>query len=326
MHIEKLPSGSYRITQTENGVRYRITLDHKPSNAEAVTLLAKEIRTPKSHNDMTFKDAAETYIASKENILSPVTVKGYYTILQNLPKTLCEARIASITSLMVQTTINDLAALKSAKTVKNYSSFIMTVLKAMDIEVKQPRLPQKEKKSPYIPTEEDIKALFTVAKGTKYEIPLALAAMGLRRSEIAALTIDDLDGNILHINKAMIPNKDGEYIVRHQTKTSESTRDVVIPDSLADLIREKGIICDGTPDSISHCVPRLCRKAGIPEFSIHKMRHFFASYMLHKGYNSKQIQEMGGWATDNILKTVYQHAMEMDKAKKEMADSIGSLF
>ena len=40
----------------------------------------------------------------------------------------------------------------------------------------------------------------------------------------------------------------------------------------------------------------------------------------------KQIQEAGGWKTDNIMKTVYQHAMDMDTAKKNMADNIGGLF
>jgi hypothetical protein len=44
------------------------------------------------------------------------------------------------------------------------------------------------------------------------------------------------------------------------------------------------------------------------------------------GYTDKQIQEAGGWKTDNIMKTVYQHAMDMETAKKNMAGSIGGLF
>jgi integrase len=67
------------------------------------------------------------------------------------------------------------------------------------------------------------------------------------------------------------------------------------------------------------------KKLGIPHFSLHKMRHFFASYMHQLGMSDKQIQEAGGWKTDGIMKTVYQHAMNMDEAKKKMADSIGGL-
>jgi hypothetical protein len=35
---------------------------------------------------------------------------------------------------------------------------------------------------------------------------------------------------------------------------------------------------------------------------------------------------MGGWKTDNVMKTVYQHAMEMDAAKQKAAADIAGLF
>jgi integrase len=70
----------------------------------------------------------------------------------------------------------------------------------------------------------------------------------------------------------------------------------------------------------------LSEKLGIPRFSIHKLRHFFASYMHQQGFTDKQIQEAGGWHTDHVMKTVYQHAMDVDAAKRRMAGHIEGLF
>ena len=36
MTIEKLKSGSYRIVQMHEGKRYRVTIDHKPTQKEAM--------------------------------------------------------------------------------------------------------------------------------------------------------------------------------------------------------------------------------------------------------------------------------------------------
>jgi hypothetical protein len=44
------------------------------------------------------------------------------------------------------------------------------------------------------------------------------------------------------------------------------------------------------------------------------------------GYSDKQIQEFGGWKTDEVMKTVYQHAMKMDEVKKNIAVNIGNLL
>ena len=48
--------------------------------------------------------------------------------------------------------------------------------------------------------------------------------------------------------------------------------------------------------------------------------------MHNQGFTDKQIQEFGGWKTDAIMKSVYQHAMEMDEVKKNMANNIEGLL
>ena len=314
----------WRIRQQHNKQLYMITLDHKPTKVEAMQLLADRFAHGIPRADMTFEDAAKAYIASKDNILSPSTKRGYLGVLKGIPEPLKTAHIGSITSMVVQTTINDVSGLKTAKTVRNYASFIMAVLKSVDVEVKAPQLPQKIKKPVYIPSEEDVKQIFAASAGTRYEIPFALAALGLRLSEICALSPADLEGCRLRIDKALVPNENNEYVIK-TTKTTDSTREIIIPQVLADKIREQGFY-EGDPQMITKTLHKLQKRLGMPSFSVHKLRHFFASYMHSKGYTDKQIQEMGGWKTDNIMKTVYQHAMDMDKAKERAASDIGGLL
>ncbi|MBO4543024.1 MAG: site-specific integrase [Bacteroidales bacterium] len=201
----------------------------------------------------------------------------------------------------------------------------MSVLKFFDIEIKSPTLPAKETKIDYIPTEDDIKLILSEVKGTKYEVPFVLGTLGLRRSEICALTKEDLTGNVLSINKALVLNEHNEWTLKNTTKTDKSTRTVVVPEYIAELIRKDGA-CPVTPHSLYWKLQRVQMKLGIPRFPFHKLRHFFASYLHENGFTDKQIQEMGGWATGNIMKSVYTHAMSMDSAKNEASNLIGSLL
>ena len=322
MTIESLKSGKYRVSEMRNGKRYRVTLDHKPSEKESKKIFDK--MEGKVQDSTPFRDAAAKYIELKSNILSPSTIRGYKVILNNLDSDFAEKAIDQISSPVLQGLINRISINHKPKTVKNINGFIISVLKFYEMDIKSPTLPKRPKEDIYIPSEEDIKKILNDVKGTKYEIPFVLGTLGLRRSEICALTKDDLSGNMLTINKALVEGENKEWIVK-STKTIESTRVIVIPDYLADLIREKGIY-DSSPHSLYSKLKCVQDRLGIKRFSFHKLRHFFASYMHNLGYTDKQIQEFGGWKTDEVMKKVYQHAMDVDQAKVDMANKIGSLI
>lgn len=325
MTIDK-HGNKWRVRQMVDGHTYCITLDHKPSKVEAMALLSDRIKkAPQAPTDMTFRMACSAYIDAKANILSPKTVKEYTETARRLPDAFCERRLTAITYIDVQKLTNDLSARLNPKTVGNYINFVMAVLKAQDIDIKKPKLPQRIKSTPYIPTDEDLKAVMSEIIGTEHEVPIMLCCFGLRRSEVCALTLADLNGDTLTINKAMVKDKDNNWIIK-TTKTTESTRTVVIPSELADMIRAKGYIYKYNPENIYKALQRAQDRAGVHRFRLHDLRHFFASYLHLKGFPDKQIQEMGGWKTDHVMKAVYQHAMELDKAKAKAASDIGSLF
>ena len=323
MTIEKLPSGNYRIKQMRNGKTTSITIDHKPTKKEAEDLIQEKSsgisdRTP-------FGSAAQNYIDSKSNVLSPSSIRGYRTILKcQIPDDFKNTPIERVNLPQIQHLINNASISYSAKTVRNLSGFVMSVCAFYGLEVKSPTLPKKENKDDYIPTEEDIKRILDDVKGTQYEVPFILGTYGLRRSEICALTKDDLEGNVLSINKALVLNDNNEWTLKYINKTEKSTRQIFVSDYVADLIREKGA-CPCTPHSLYWKLQRVQLKLDIHRFPFHKLRHFFASYLHGQGFSDKQIEALGGWKSDYTLKKIYQHEMEMAQAKQKASDLLSNL-
>lgn len=168
---------------------------------------------------------------------------------------------------------------------------------------------QKAKNEPYIPSDEDVRRVLECARGTEYEIPLVLACYGMRRSEICALEVDDIKDDVVTINKAVVLGENKQWVVK-TTKTTSSTRKVVIPSWLADKIREKGYVYKGHPNRITTFLYNTEKKLGIEKFSMHKLRHYFASRMSAMHIPDEDIMRMGGWQTDGVMKSVYSHAMQ----------------
>jgi len=311
MKIEKLPSGSYRVRKMYQGKTYTVVTEYKPTQKEALQLLAAQMDSIQDAKQrMTFKTAAEQYIESKENVLSPSTIREYNGTIRRLSPAFLDMNLNDITAVDVQKEINHQAKVKSPKTVRNYHGFISSVLKTFRPNlVINTTLPQKIKKEPYIPTDEDVKRIMTAAAGTNYEVALMLACFGLRRSEICALTLDDINGNIITINKAKVLDKNNNWTVKDTTKTENSTRDIWVPDELVAKIKEKGSIYNGHPNDISDYLDAVQKKLGIEHFSVHKLRHYYASMSHSLGIPDSYIMKSGGWKSDNVLKSVYRHAM-----------------
>lgn len=312
MKIEKLPSGSYRVRKMYKGTVYTIVTDYKPTQKEVLQLLSAEldkIKTAKTR--MTFQTAANQYMEVKEHVLSPSTLVGYKGILRRLSDNFLGMNISNISAIDVQKEMNLYSVDRSPKTVRNAHGFISAVLSMFRPElILNTTLPQKRKSEDYVPTDEDVKRILKRAKGTRYEIPLLLATFGLRRSEICALTLDDLNGNILTINKALVENTDGKFVVKDTTKSTAGTRKIFIPDYVADLIRKNGKIYENSPNQIYENLCKYQEELGIPHFRLHALRHYYASMSHSLGIPDSYIMASGGWKSDNTLKSVYRHAME----------------
>lgn len=328
MHIEKLPSGSYRATVMEKGKRYRKTFDHKPTQKEILQALSEEMEENSQKIGITFAEAAKRYIDMKRNVLSPNTVREYSSTCTRLSSWFTEMKIDDITQIEINKQINELSKCKNPKTVRNYHGFISAILGTFKPNMKiYTTLPQKRKIEPYIPSDKDIKAILKEVEETEFYIPIILACYGMRRGEICALEISDIDGDVVHINKSMAYDENKKWVVK-STKTTESERDIIIPSNIAALIKNQGYVYKGHPNSITCKMAKIEDKLELPHFSIHKLRHYFASKMLTIT-DSKTVQKLGGWQTDNVMKTIYAHSLkeEQEKAKRKAVDTFNeSLF
>lgn len=317
MTIDKRPSGAYRIRLTENGRSYSMTIPYKPTKKEAYELIRAKIDN--SSELMTLDEAYNKYIAAKSHVLSPSTLRGYASLYRNIPQWILDMDITRIDNYTIQKMVNEYALNHSPKSTTNIYSLVLTVIRLFLPESSIcATLPQKRRTSDYTPSLDDVKRLLEYSRDTEYGIPLYLASLSLRCSEICALTLDDLDGTTLTINKALVRAEDG-YVLKNVPKTDAGYRVIVLPQELADRIREKGYIYKGYPNQINKYLARTLPKLGIPYFSMHKLRHFFASYSHDLGYSDAQIQSVGGWNSD-VMRRVYRHAMNVDDAKKSMAN------
>ncbi len=69
---------------------------------------------------------------------------------------------------------------------------------------------------------------------------------------------------------------------------------------------------------------KLEKELDIPHFSLHKLRHYFASEMSTLGVPDADILRLGGWETDSVMKSVYRHSMmeKEENAKREAAEKL----
>lgn len=283
--------------------------------------------------DITLGQAFAEYIAVKENILSPPTIRAYSQIAKNAFPALQKMKVSNITQIAVQSAVNQLAAHSSPKSIRNAHGFLSAVLKMYRPDfILRTTLPRKQSNKPFIPENDEIHRLLTYLRirDTEMYKAVLLASFGsLRRSEISALTEDDIDGDVVSVTKAVVEDKNGEYVVKNTTKSEAGTRDVTMPhDVIVQLVphpdSENGRIVDLLPGIITHRFTRALEKSGIKHFRFHDLRHYQASILHAMGVPDKYIMERCGWKTESTMRNIYQHTMS--KKRKQVEAEICSYF
>lgn len=79
------------------------------------------------------------------------------------------------------------------------------------------------------------------------------------------------------------------------------------------------------PSVTNRMLKRLAKRAGVRPFSIHKLRHYFATYALAAGADLKQISEILGHASIAITGDIYRHLLagEIDKTMAKFSPVAG---
>lgn len=289
----------------------------------AAGIKTNQKKAERSPAKLTVEEAIDRYIETKSSVLSPSTIRGYNGIKKSRINEIRNVSLGDLTQEKIQRWVNSLSKRNSPKTVANAHGLISTVLREYlpDMAL-HTTLPKKVKPDIQIPSEADLKAIMKAAKGTRYELPIALAAwLGLRQSEIVGLTWDCVDGDILHVKQAVVVGEEGP--VKKGTKSYAGKRDLRMPQYIQDLIaaqpKRKDRIITISGHAIYSGFLRICEKAGVPRFRFHDLRHANASIMLSIGIPDKYSMKRMGHATNNMLKTTYQHTI---KEKEQQFDAL----
>jgi integrase len=100
-------------------------------------------------------------------------------------------------------------------------------------------------------------------------------------------------------------------------KNDSSDRYVVLPDTVADKIREQGYICNISVKALSKRFSEFLKRAGIEHFRFHDLRHAFVSIAHAANVPDAYIMARGGWSTSYTVNNVYRHVLDSDRQKNE---------
>ena len=346
---KKLPSGNYRCRATiTDADGKKITESFTAETARKAETLAKmwqegmlERNRELSTGGISLGEAIDNYIETCRCAgMSPATIRGYLSCRRNAYPLIEKKPIRRLTVQDIQRQINARSKACSPKTLRNEVNVLSAALKSNGIKLDFDalRLPKTERKEMEIPSDEQVRQLLDALRDDDdmFIAVMLAAVMGLRRSEICALTWGDLvtigGKTYLNINKALVRDDDGNHIQK-QTKTSAGNRRLAVPSSVcADLLHRRSLrkeIVSLTPNAITERYERLRDRLHIPG-RFHDLRHYHASVMIREGVPEKYIVSDMGHASFDMVRRVYGHVMgekqqEINAMMDAHADNILSI-
>ena len=333
---KKLPSGNYRVQATRVVDGKRNVKSFTASTAAQAERLASEWQ---KHIDMvgtdsttlTVEQAINEYIDMKSNVLSASTILAYRRYLSNGYSDIKHLKLYQLTSVVIQKSINLHSTSLSPKSLKNYYGLLIATLKMFYPELTLSlTFPQKPKQQKRRWTKDYLRDLLKAIENSSIEIPALLAMMlSMRASEIAGLKWSDvdLDNRTINIHRSRVNSPNG-WVYKELPKNENSNRVAFIPDTLLEKLKkfkkqnnanDDDYLITTKPNQFWRMLGRKTEKAGIEPIRFHDLRHINASIMLSLGINNQIAQEIGGWSTDNIMKSVYQHTFSEERIEANIA-------
>ena len=303
MKPRRLPSGAWNCRVMIDGQSYSFTHADKKTVVRMASDFADEYR--RKMDNPTLLERMREYVAENEERLSPSTVRSYNGMIRMIEERtprIANKRLSAITEQDVSDIVRPLRTLK---TKRNYVNFIHACTGKS-----AGKLTGVSSKRVHVPTELEVKGLLQIFRNTELEVPIMLAAYGgLRRGEICALRMSDIDGDFVHVSRAVVRDQLGEWVTK-DPKTASSVRSVLLPHFVIERIQVQGYITHLLPSQVSNRFWKKQRNLGIPPYCFHSLRHFHASYLHYLNIPDAYIMQRGGWSTPSVMQSIYRHALE----------------
>lgn len=340
----RLPSGKWRVQvywyTDSNGKIHRksftSTLKKDAERRAAAFILSGRGRDEMGSRKL--DDAYTAYIESKRNLLSPTTIKFYESMQRNQFQDLLQKKVSALTQIDIQKAVNEEAETLSPKTVRSAYGLLVAVLKVYRPDfTPNATLPRNVRKTVKIPTNDEIKRIYDVVKGSLMELPFLLASQcGLREGEICGLTRDCVLDDRIVVRNNMVYGEHNRWQIR-APKTDAGNREIFCSAQLIkklrnatryrkDVLPQYDIVLGLTCHYVSHywyssVFPKL--DPPIEKFPFHALRHYFASQALLQGVPKFYLVEIMGHSSSQMIDRVYGHTFP--DVKKAMSQKLINL-
>lgn len=313
---EKTKSGKWRVRveYKENGKRRfkSFTSVTKKDARAAANHFLYDIQQSTCYDEWTLAKAYERYCEAKKNTLSPRTYSEYKRANKRDFPELMNIKLKNLTPEIIQTAVSDCCTTNAPKTVRNKHGHLVAVLKMYRPSlILNTKLPQSEPLEIYVPTSSEVKRAIENANDW-LKVPILLASSGsLRRSEVCAITPEDITAFGVRVNKAAVYDSNKKLVIK-PPKTKAGDRLCPLPKEVLSEVRawdHFGI----TPNRLEKEFQKLKEELGL-RFRFHDFRHYFASELHSQGIPDQYIIKAGGWSSVSTLQQIYQHTLR-DKEK-----------
>lgn len=333
--------GSY---YDENGVR-KYVYDRDPEKLYE-KLQAKMNEQEKVHV-VTFKEAADGWEAEHRAEITDRTWKNYAPHLKDIVAQFGDTPIEEMEAADVA---NDLARAKA----KGYSATIVNTRRSIFqmifdyavvqgylkynpvLSVKLPRGLKKGKRK--APNDEQIKIICQNIDKPFGLFPFFLLCTGMRRSEVLALTWDDIDlkNKVIHVTKSV------DYTIHSkpklkEPKTKAGIRDIPILDILLPYLKGGngqifpqptttrggpggGIMSDGAYQT---AWKKYCKESGLKGITAHNIRHGTATLMFELHVDELTAQRILGHSRIEITREIYTDLRNAQLSKSVSKFNVG---
>ena len=288
--------------------------------AAIVKAEAQNAAKPIKKSELTLTQAIDAYIAKRES-RSPATIRGYRVIQKYRFTEHMNRKISSFRPDEWGDILEAERKKVEYKTLKNAWGLVKSVLKMHgipvneDISVDTPKI-----KKDYCWLEPDeIKKFVAAAKDDTLCIPMLLALMSMRISEIDMLHWENIspDAKFIHTSGARVLDENNKWVEKREQKNSASDRNVplLIPELCTAIKRDwkpEGKLLAVSQATLRNAVTRVCARAGVKRVTVHQLRHSFASLAAHLRIPMEIAMEIGGWSNDKIMREIYTHIAQSD--------------
>ena len=309
-------------------------------------------------SELTFIDFAKRWLINhKKPKIAASTYREYKRKIHNeFTPFFSDLELQQINPLHIETYFNSLRKRElSENTIKKHyvqlnnifkRAIQLRLIKYNPITAIEPPKPEK-KEAPVLSENEYTKLLRTIKDDFDFFAFIAtILFTGLRRSEILGLEWEDtdLESGVLFIRKRYVHGENG-YIHEEKTKTESSRRKIKMPDNLVAILKKyKKIQLENQlklGQIYNNDIDFVFRKpngdvyhpkyyndkfneyldiAGLSQkFTLHSLRHTFATINMKNNIKPKVVQEMLGHSTISTTLDIYSHVdinMQEEAMKK----------